>query len=34
MPRPPYYAEGGHFELIHDPGAREYLLEALGAALP
>ena len=34
MPRPPYYAQGGHFELIHDPATRGYLLEALDAALP
>lgn len=33
MPRPPYYAEGGHFELIHDPATRRHLLEALGATL-
>jgi hypothetical protein len=34
MPRPPYYAQGGHFELIHDPATRVYLLEALDAARP
>jgi hypothetical protein len=26
MPRPPYYVEGGHFELIHDPATRGHLL--------
>jgi hypothetical protein len=34
MPRPPYYVEGGHFELIRDPATRRHLLEALGAAPP
>jgi len=29
MPRPPYYVEGGHFELIHAPATRRHLLELL-----
>jgi hypothetical protein len=34
MPRAPYYVEGGHFELIHDPSTRRHLLEALDESRP
>ncbi|HEY5656306.1 MAG TPA: hypothetical protein VIY27_00810 [Myxococcota bacterium] len=34
MARPPCYAEGGHFELIHDAAARGCLLDALGVPAP